>query len=485
MAKTVWAKIAILTLVGLVFAASLFLPGQLLGQQPENIENRLYSHVEFLVSIAPRFTGTQAEAIAASYIENEFKSYGLETWVENFVVENSYVIEEASLRVTSPEQGELDFIPILYSPSAENAAGGLTHVVSVPADYSQVGGRFVLMGRENLDSFVGGLVEPLPLAVLTFYENWPPYSEVWTATLKVPLLWISSEDAQRLIELLVQDNVELELRFRARVQSGVSYNVIAVLPGTSDEIVVFNAHHDSVLTPGAVDDASGVAIVLETARALSAENFSRTVMFVTFGGEELGLFGSEDFVSRHTDNLFAVAVTIDSIAPGPDNGLRVGLRDIDGLATTKWLDTYVQRLAEELGLEARDEHRNVVGGYSDYYSFTKNGVPGTLIYWTNFEHGQALWPIHTLGDNLNAVNSRRLAQVTSFGTQLIRKLAGVTEPPLGWAAFAVFASGLLVISTAASSFLHYRKGWRWLQTARIFFIITVALVIVAYILLLA
>lgn len=485
MAKTLRARIIILALAGLAFATSLFLLGSVLEQQPENVENRAYSHVEFLTSIAPRLAGTQAEAIAASYIENEFKSYGLEVWVENFAIENSYVIEEASLFVTSPEQRELDFIPILYSPSAENATGKLTHVVDVSGDHGQLGGSFVLVGRENLDNFVGGLTEPLPLAVLTYYENWPPYSETWTATLSIPLLWISADDAQHLIELLAQENVEFELRFRAKDQSGVSYNVVAVLPGTSDGIIVVNAHHDSVLTPGAVDDASGVAVVLEMARALSAEKFSRTVMFVTFGGKELGLFGSADFVSRHTENTFVAAITIDSIAPGPDDGLRVGLRDTDGLATTEWFDIYIQGLAEELGLTARDEHLSVVEGYSDYYSFTKNDMPGTWIYWTNFEHGQALWPIHTLGDNLDAVDRGRLAQVTSFGTQLIRELAGVTEPSLEWAAFAVIISGVVVVSVAASSFLHYRKGWRWLQAAEVFSAATVALMIVTYLLLLA
>jgi hypothetical protein len=68
-------------------------PALVCSQQIESSGDNAYEHVEFLANIAPRLAGTEAEAIAASYIENEFRSYGVEAWIENFIIEKSYVVE--------------------------------------------------------------------------------------------------------------------------------------------------------------------------------------------------------------------------------------------------------------------------------------------------------------------------------------------------------------------------------------------------------
>jgi hypothetical protein len=72
-------------------------------------------------------------------------------------------------------------------------------------------------------------------------------------------------------------------------EEGEAANVVVELPGTTEasEIVVVGAHYDTVLTtPGADDNASGVAVLLETARALAGRSFPRTIRFVAFANEE-------------------------------------------------------------------------------------------------------------------------------------------------------------------------------------------------------
>jgi aminopeptidase YwaD len=463
-------------------------------QELEASWDNAYEHVEFLVSIAPRFAGTRAEAEAARYIESKFQSYGLETWIENFTIGNSYEIEENWLRVTSPEQFDLTFIPAVYSPSTDNIiTGQLVRVTEEPENLEQLRERVILVERDTVaegKNFFRTLVDLPPLAVLTYFENWPPYSEIWPDPPQAPLFWISGEDAQRLIELLGQGEVEVELKLKAKTENSLSYNVVALLPGQSEEIMVVGAHHDSVLTPGAVDDASGVAVVLEIARILSAENLPRTILFTTFGGEELGLLGSTAFMREHAENNIVVTIVFDAIAPGPENGLRVGLRDSQEVATTKWLDAYAQELAENLGFYAISGQSSVVRGYSDYASFTRAGIPGTWIYWVNPKHGQILWPIHTLADNLDAVDSVRLGQVTSFGVELIRQLAGADLkayelPSLLLAAFTVVSAGTVVLSIATGSFMRYRRGWSWSRASWVFSLFTAVVIIAAYIWLLA
>jgi hypothetical protein len=83
-----------------------------------------------------------------------------------------------------------------------------------------------------------------------------------------------------------------------------SDNVIATLTGTKypDEYVVLGAHYDSYSysgdAPGADDNASGTAGVLEIARILSQYQFDRTIIFCAFSGEEYGLYGSKAYASR-------------------------------------------------------------------------------------------------------------------------------------------------------------------------------------------
>jgi len=437
--------------------------------------DRAYGHVERLVGIGPRLAGSPAEAIAASYIENEFRSYGLDVWVENFIVENSYIVEEDRLFVLQPGRASiLTCVPVVYSPS-DNVRGQLMHFDGTIENENLLRGRVVLVARDKLKRDLADLP---PLAILTYVENMPPISEIWPNPPKAPMVWISGSDAQQLIELLENIQVEVELRLTARTESRMSRNVVACLPGESDEIIVVNAHHDSMLTPGAVDDASGVAVVLEIARALSTENLQRTVLFTTFSGEELGLLGSQDFVRRRENEPIVASITFDCIGAGPDNGLRIGLEG----STTEWLDAYVQEVAGNLGFYAKSGSPEVIGGTTDHESFVGAGFWATWVYWFDPER-EGL--IHTLGDNLDAIDRVRLEQVAEFGVEVVRQLAGEDiaarrrefEFPIRAAIFTIIGMGAVVLSISACSFIHYRRGWTWRKTAWIFSLVGIVMVV--------
>ena len=267
----------------------------------------------------------------------------------------------------------------------------------------------------------------------------------------------------------------------------ISYNVIAILPGESNEVILINAHHDSVVTPGAVDDASGVAVVLEIARVLSDEKLQRTVMFVTFGGEEIGLLGSADFVHRHGDLNIRAAISFDCIGDGPDDGLRVGLEGPG--ETTGWLDAYVRKIAKEsLGLEAPAEHYEELKGVSDHLSFTRADIAATWVYWVTADERGILYPIHTPGDNLDVISKERLEQVATLGVALVRRLAAedidrwiwMYGLPIRQAVFAVINLCVVVISIGSTCFVHYRRGWTWRRAALVFALVIGAVAVVTY-----
>ncbi|MGL4912161.1 MAG: M28 family metallopeptidase, partial [Romboutsia sp.] len=88
--------------------------------------------------------------------------------------------------------------------------------------------------------------------------------------------------------------------------------------------IVLGAHFDSVSSPGASDNASGTAVIVEVARLLSSKeirkNLNYNIEFVAFGGEELGLLGSKEYVEQlkedgRVENIEAM-INLDMVGVG-------------------------------------------------------------------------------------------------------------------------------------------------------------------------
>lgn len=94
------------------------------------------------------------------------------------------------------------------------------------------------------------------------------------------------------------------------------YNVVGAHYGTvsPDEIYILGAHYDSFNNPGADDNASGAAGVIEAARVLSQYEFEKTLLFIAFDREEQGLRGSKAYVQEHKDDDILSMVSLDMIS---------------------------------------------------------------------------------------------------------------------------------------------------------------------------
>lgn len=117
--------------------------------------------------------------------------------------------------------------------------------------------------------------------------------------------------------------------FGYQVETDSALNVVARRLGTThpESALVLGAHYDTVLfSPGADDNASGVAAVLEMARVFGSVSVASTLEFVFFAGEEMGLLGSRAYASaaaaEHRDLLGAISLdmigfTSSALFPGP------------------------------------------------------------------------------------------------------------------------------------------------------------------------
>lgn len=116
-------------------------------------------------------------------------------------------------------------------------------------------------------------------------------------------------------------------------------NVMAVLPGTdpSDKrMLMVSGHYDSRVTdvmnikdfaPGANDDASGVAAVMEMARVMSKYKFSSTLVFVAFVGEEQGLYGAANLAKRAKEEGWNVHLLMNNDIVGNSYGMETDIKD--------------------------------------------------------------------------------------------------------------------------------------------------------------
>lgn len=124
---------------------------------------------------------------------------------------------------------------------------------------------------------------------------------------KVPALALSNRAADRLAGIVRAGGATLSIRLLARELGAVNTSyVIGEIPGASDEVVLIGAHLDSWdITPGAEDDAAGVAIALGAARTLlkQGKKPKRTIRVVLFANEEFGLSAAHAYAETYAATL--------------------------------------------------------------------------------------------------------------------------------------------------------------------------------------
>ncbi|MGD8717958.1 MAG: M20/M25/M40 family metallo-hydrolase [Candidatus Zixiibacteriota bacterium] len=250
-----------------------------------------------------------------------------------------------------------------------------------------------------------------------------------------------------------------------------SENVIGESPGTisPDEIVVIGGHFDSLAipgisqAPGADDNASGTACVMAAARALKDYKFERTIRYVTFGAEELGLKGSvayADYCAERGENIVAV-LNADMVSYDEENGgrddLTVGAPDDDA-----WLVEYLGAVG---GLYGQNLIYDWDGtGVSDDWPFADVGYPALgVIEGEVGEGGSQGYPwYHTTEDTLDKIQPEFGARCARDLAATVAHLAGVSDtlfeptPPGHEAvgpfarAFAVYPNPYCYASTASA-----------------------------------
>jgi alkaline phosphatase isozyme conversion protein len=167
-----------------------------------------------------------------------------------------------------------------------------------------------------------------------------------------------------------------------------SRNIVAVKPGVSGRQIVIGAHYDSVAAGrGAFDNATGVALMMELADALRDEKTPYTLVFVAFGAEEAGLYGSTHYVAEMSDQAradTALMINLDSVATGD----RLYCYSSE---EAPWPQLALRSMARGLGISILtspglnpDYAYGTTGDWSDHVAFRKAGIPYLYFESTNW-----------------------------------------------------------------------------------------------------
>ena len=229
--------------------------------------------------------------------------------------------------------------------------------------------------------------------------------------------------------LHVSMNIDIETT-RATVN-----NVLAWLPGQTDEYVIIGAHYDHLgrgnfdslapsqigqIHPGADDNASGTAGVLELARLLAPQRgkLKRSILFMDFAGEELGLLGSAEWVKEPT-RLLAKAVAMinmDMIGRIKDDKVYIG-----GVGTGSTFKSVLDQAEKDTPFKFESSP----GGYSssDHTSFVTKKIP--VLFFFSGLHSD----YHKPSDTWDKINGTSAARLLDMVESVAVQLANTDQPP--------------------------------------------------------
>jgi hypothetical protein len=290
-----------------------------------------------------------------------------------------------------------------------------------------------------------------------------------------------------------------------RAPKGVNVvDVLGIQPGSdSNRVVIVQGHIDSRVTdvmnitsdaPGANDDASGVALVLEAARLLSHRKFKATIVYAALSGEEQGLLGGQlladtakergwvvsavlnnDIVgntvgqngTRVADRVRVFSEGIRAVETGPDQLTRRGNGGEDD-GPSRALARAIDQVAEGIpgGLDVFVDRRpDRFGRGGDHEPFLKLGYPAVRFSVGIENYTQQHQDLRTengvvYGDTSDKMDFPYLAKVTAINAATLARLADAPAAPVEVGLKGALGSDTTVTWTPVRDAVGYRVHWR-------------------------
>jgi len=380
----------------------------------------------FLKKIAfTRCAGSPEEEKAANIICDELRSFGFEPEVEEFDL-FAYANDKAWVEVLEPYQAKYEGSALGLSGTTpeEGLEAPLKYVeTGQPEFLNEIDGTVILAGggggfkgfeRAKKKGaagriFIAGAGRDTP----NISMNRCTRDRLGT----LPTAYVTYEHA---LEMIKRGASKVRLFVSQDEFWSKSRNVVAEIPGTSepDEIILVGAHFDSVFrNQGAHDNAAGSATIMEMARHFSQNPPKRTLRFVWFGGEEMGLMGSWDHIEERKDDLgkYIFMVNID-VGGGIIGNNSASVMGADNLVN------YLDIMGKEFGIDLR-VRQSIYSG--DCIPVGYKGVPSV----TFARGGGGASFIHTPGDTVEHIDGDHLAMLGNVALEFTRRIVNAGKFP--------------------------------------------------------
>lgn len=357
------------------------------SQESSQVERNLYYLCD---RVGARFACTPGYRRAAEYMRDRFVGYGLErVHLEPFEILAWRRGEPSELRMTAPFAEHIDCYALPYSASTD-PAGASAEVVDLgdgsAERFEQVGdalaGRLALIGKPSrhrrlvyadlVDAGAAGMLfvsraEGMGLVTGSVGDGEPG---------AIPAVSIGCEAGLKLQRLMRDQPVRCHLVSQHVCETDTTWNVVGELTGSDhpDELIVVGGHLDShEIGPGAYDNCAGAVTVMEIARLLAGrrERLKRTIRFIGFAAEEVGLLGSHHHARANAESLQRARVMFNCDTPAYSPPFGMNFYELpDG-------EAFAKRLAGEWSTHipcGRIGHQA-----SDHYPFSLQGVPAMAL----------------------------------------------------------------------------------------------------------
>ena len=396
----------------------------------------LKQHVTALSEdIGVRLMGTPNEYAAAEYIEGQLDSYGYDGQISEYTINasavaaidigekqhyaNYYYAGEmnqiinpniSNCTLSEPTQEDLDVIST-WSISAGDLVVVNSSLFSNLEALSKVqaetdGTETALKSSDFINQAVDKAEEANASAIVIYNDTGLRSQSVKVSGNTIPVIGANTVIGEELISNA--GNISI-----SKVERPISWNVEAVKEASTEEpesIIYVTSHLDSVMgAPGATDNASAVAAVLELAKQYKdVDTGGVEIHFVAFGGEEAGLLGSAAFVSQipEEDKAIAINFNMDMLSStGTFYGeeLNAVSLDIAGgkSATFNIAAALIITGSEDMQfIEGTENLRWFKYGSSDHQSFQDSGIDAASMIRVTDESDDIEDINHTYKDNM-------------------------------------------------------------------------------------
>ena len=332
---------------------------------------------------------------AANYIKKELVSIGVKPYKKSYFQEFKMSVNTfpSKMEVKINEELITPGIDYLVGKESPSVKGNFTllHIDSITMNDTLKFIQF-LEGKDISKSFaIIDLQQIKDKEVSSFYNNLLKSNKYkFAGYVKLnhnKLVWSPSRIQSNfpVVEILKssfpKNATEIYVDIKSKyIKNYKAKNIIAYIEGENkDEFITLTAHYDhlgkmgkNTYMPGAYDNASGVAVLLDIAEYYSAYKPKYSLLFIFTSGEEAGLLGSEYYVKNPVFDLKKIKISLNfDIVGSGENGINVGNASLESYSKIKELiENIVIKKNLEIEIKPTGESKS-----SDHYPFHENGVP--------------------------------------------------------------------------------------------------------------